>query len=62
MGHNTDTWEFWSVFALLVASNWLMFTSGLEQGVSHAVEMWVDMTEEQRKDMIELVNKAREED
>jgi len=62
MGHNIDSWEFWSVLMLLWASNFLSYRDGVETGVSQAVEMWVDMTEEQRKDMIELVLKVRAED
>jgi hypothetical protein len=62
MGHGADTWEFWSVLVLLWASNFLSYRDGVETGVSQAVEMWVDMTEEQRKDMIELVIKTRAED
>ena len=62
MGHNIDTWEFWCIIALLWTSNWLHFQDGVETGVSQAVEMWVDMTEEQRKDMIDLVIKVRQED
>lgn len=62
MGHYWDSWEFWSVLALYMTSNYLNYTSGVEMGVSSAVEMWVDMTEQQRTDMIDLVNKARAED
>jgi hypothetical protein len=62
MGHNIDSWEFWSVLVLLWASNYLTYRDGVESGVATAVEMWVDMTEEQRKDMIELVIKTRAED
>lgn len=62
MGHNIDSWEFWCIIALLWTSNFLHYQDGVETGVSNAVEMWVDMTEEQRKDMIELVTKARAED
>jgi len=62
MGHNIDTWEFWCVIALLWTSNFIHYRDGVETGVSQAVEMWVDMTEEQRKDMIELVLKVRAED
>jgi hypothetical protein len=62
MGHTIDSWEFWTVLAMLLVSNYLHYMDGVETGVSNAVEMWVDMTEEQRKDMIELVTKARAED
>jgi hypothetical protein len=62
MGHNIDTWEFWCVIALLWTSNFIHYKDGVETGVSQAVEMWVDMTEEQRKDMIEVVTRARAED
>ena len=62
MGHPIDTWEFWAVLAMLWASNYLSYKDGVESGVATAVEMWVDMTEEQRKDMIELVIKARQDD
>jgi hypothetical protein len=62
MGHTIDSWEFWTVLAMLLVSNWLHYMDGVETGVSNAVEMWVDMTEEQRKDMIELVTRARAED
>jgi len=62
MGHSLDTWEFWTVLAMLLTSNWLHFKDGVETGVATAVEMWVDMTEEQRREMIELVIKTRAED
>jgi hypothetical protein len=62
MGHTIDTWEFWAVAAMMLVSNYLHYVDGVETGVSQAVEMWVDMTEEQRKDMIELVIKVRAED
>ena len=62
MGHTIDSWEFWSVLVLLWASNFLSYRDGVETGVSQAVEMWVDMTEEQRKEMIDLVTKVRAED
>jgi F0F1-type ATP synthase membrane subunit a len=62
MGHTIDSWEFWAVIAMMLVSTWLHYMDGVETGVSNAVEMWVDMTEEQRKDMIELVTKARAED
>jgi len=62
MGHYIDSWEFWCILALLWTSNFLHYKDGVESGVATAVEMWVDMTEEQRKDMIDLVTKARQED
>jgi len=62
MGHPIDSWEFWCVIAMLLVSNWLHYMDGVESGVATAVEMWVDMTEEQRKDMIEVVTRARAED
>ena len=62
MGHTVDTWEFWAVAAMMLVSNYLHYVDGVETGVSQAVEMWVDMTEEQRKDMIDLVTKVRAED
>jgi hypothetical protein len=62
MGHTVDTWEFWTVAAMMLVSNYLHYVDGVETGVSQAVEMWVDMTEEQRKEMIDLVTKVRAED
>ena len=62
MGHTIDTWEFWCIFAMMLCSNWLHFRDGVETGVSSAMEMWVDMTDEQRTDMIDLVTKVRQED
>jgi len=62
MGHSIDSWEFWAVLALLWTSNFLAYRDGVETGVSEAVEMWVDMTDAQRQDMIELVTRARAED
>ena len=62
MGHSIDSWEFWCVLALLWASNFLHYRDGVETGVSQAVEMWVDMTDEQRREMIDLVTRARQED
>ena len=60
MGHNVDTWEFWAIIALLWTSNFLHYQDGVETGVSTAMEMWVDMTEQQRTEMIDLVTKLRE--
>ncbi|NDH86662.1 hypothetical protein EBY67_06385 [bacterium] len=62
MGHNIDTWEFWAIIALLWTSNFLHYQDGVETGVSTAMEMWVDMTEQQRTEMIDLVTKVRAED
>jgi hypothetical protein len=62
MDHGIDTWEFWTVLAMLLVSNWLHFKDGVETGVAQAIEMWVDMTDEQRREMIELVIKTRAED
>ena len=62
MGHNVDTWEFWAIIALLWTSNWLHYQDGVETGVSTAMEMWVDMTEQQRTEMIELVQQVRAEE
>jgi len=62
MGHSIDSWEFWCIIALLWTSNFIHYKDGVETGVSQAVEMWVDMTEEQRKEMIDLVIKVRAED
>lgn len=62
MGHNIDSWEFWCVIALLWTSNFIHYKDGVETGVSTAMEMWVDMTEEQRREMIDLVLKVRAED
>ena len=62
MGHNVDTWEFWAIIALLWTSNFLHYQDGVETGVSTAMEMWVDMTEQQRTEMIDLVTKVRAED
>jgi len=60
MGHNVDTWEFWAIIALLWTSNFLHYQDGVETGVSTAMEMWVDMTEQQRTEMIDLVTRVRE--
>lgn len=62
MGHNIDSWEFWCVIALLWTSNFIHYKDGVETGVSTAMEMWVDMTDEQRREMIDLVTKVRAED
>ena len=62
MGHTIDTWEFWAIIAMMLCSNFLHYRDGVETGVSQAVEMWVDMTEAQRQDMIDLVTKVRQED
>jgi len=62
MGHGIDTWEFWSVLAMLLVSNWLHYQDGVETGVAQAIEMWVDMTDEQRQEMTTLVTQARQED
>jgi hypothetical protein len=61
MGHTIASWEFWSVLALLWASNFLHYQDGFETGVVHGMEIIADMTEEQRVDLIKTVRAVQQE-
>jgi predicted acyltransferase len=61
MGHTIDSWQFWSILALLWASNYLHYQDGFETGVVHGMEIIADMTEEQRVDLIKTVKAVQAE-
>lgn len=61
MGHTVTSWEFWSVLALLWASNYLHYRDGFETGVVHGMEIIADMTEAQRMDLIRTVRAVQQE-
>lgn len=61
MGHPVDSWEFWCVLALLLASNHVHYRDGFETGVVAGMEIIADMTEEQRVDLIRTVRAVQAE-
>ena len=61
IGHPIDTWEFWCVLALLLASNHINYKDGFETGVVHGMEIIADMTEAQRQDLIRTVRAVQAE-
>ena len=61
MGHPVDSWEFWCVLALLLASNHIHYRDGFETGVVAGMETFVDMTEAQRVDLIKTVKAVQAE-
>ena len=62
MGLGIDSWEFWSLLAMLLCSNWIQFRQGVEQGVVSTMDMIADLTDAQRTELLDLVRKVREED
>ena len=62
MGHTLDSWEFWSIIAMLVCSNWLHFIQGVEQGVVSTMDMVADLDDAQRVELMDMVRKVRDED
>jgi len=60
-GMGVDSWQFWCVLALLLASNHIHYQDGFETGVAHGMEVIADMTEEQRVDLIRTVRAAQQE-
>ena len=61
IGHPVDTWEFWCIIALLLASNHIHYKDGFETGVVAGMEIFADMTEEQRQDLIRTVRAVQAE-
>ena len=62
MGLGIDSWEFWSIMAMLLCSNYLQFVQGVEQGVVTTMDMIADLDDAQRTELLDLVRKVREED
>jgi len=62
MGLGIDSWEFWSIMAMLLCSNHLQFVQGVEQGVVSTMDMIADLDDAQRTELLDLVRKVREED
>jgi hypothetical protein len=60
-GSGVDSWQFWCVLALLLASNHIHYRDGFETGVVHGMEVIADMTEAQRVDLIRTVRAAQQE-
>jgi len=60
-GLGVDSWEFWCVLALLLASNHIHYKDGFETGVVHGMEIIADMTEAQRVDLIRTVKAVQAE-
>jgi hypothetical protein len=54
-------WGFWAVLGLFVVNGWLNTQEGVEQGVSRGLSIWVDLTDEQRTELIELVKTVERE-
>lgn len=61
VGHPVDSWEFWCILALLLASNHIHYRDGFETGVVHGMEIIADMTEAQRTDLIKTVRAVQQE-
>ena len=57
-----DTVGFWMITALFLAADTIAHRMGFERGVATGIEMYVDMTEQQRQDLIQLIEQARKED
>ena len=62
MGLGIDTWEFWSIVALLLCSNRLNYIQGVEQGVVSTMDMVADLTDTQRVELMAMVRQVPEED
>jgi hypothetical protein len=56
-----DSWQFWCVLALLLASNHIHYRDGFETGVVAGMETFADMTEAQRADIIRTVKAVQQE-
>ena len=50
------------ITALFLAADTIAHRMGFERGVATGIEMYVDMTEQQRQDLIQLIEQARKED
>jgi hypothetical protein len=61
IGNPIDSWEFWCILALLLASNHIHYRDGFETGVVHGMEIIADMTEAQRQDLIRTVRAVQAE-
>jgi hypothetical protein len=61
IGHGIDSWQFWSILALLLVSNHIHYRDGFETGVVHGMEIIADMTEAQRTDLIRTVRAVQQE-
>jgi hypothetical protein len=61
LDQSASQWGFWAITALFIAYGWLNTQEGVEQGVSRGLNIWVDLTEEQRKELIELVKTVEKE-
>ena len=55
LGHDWDSWQFWSVLALFWASDLLSKRDGEEQGVVAGITAYSQATEQQRKDLDKIV-------
>lgn len=54
-------WGFWAIIALFVAYGWLSTQEGVEQGVAAGLNIWAGLTDEQRKELLELVKTVEKE-
>jgi hypothetical protein len=54
-------WGFWSILGLFVAYGWLNTQEGVEQGVAAGLSVWADLSDEQRKELLELVKTVERE-
>jgi hypothetical protein len=61
LDQGASQWGFWAVLALFIVNGWLNTQAGVEQGVSRGLNIWVDLTEEQRTELIELVKTVERE-
>jgi hypothetical protein len=60
LDQTASQWGFWAITALFIAYGWLNTAEGVELGVAAGLEVWTDLTEEQRKELIELVKTTRD--
>jgi hypothetical protein len=54
-------WGFWAITALFIAYGWLNTQEGLELGVARGLNIWAGLTEQQRTELLELVETVERE-
>ena len=61
LDQSATQWGFWAVLGLFVAYGWLNTQEGVEQGVAAGLSVWADLSDEQRKELLELVKTVERE-
>ena len=61
LDQGASQWGFWAIIALFVAYGWLNTQEGVEHGVAAGLSVWADLSEEQRKELLELVKTVERE-